>query len=173
MMTRRGWLAGCFALVFGLTAGTRVHAQEDPGREVIAMVTLTVLYGTDGDPALAGKRVTRLTDTVIKRLKSEKQLQFKSYRKLGADTQPLFRSYENWAQPLPPSDEILLRFEAQGRPLKDRLLIDLELWLSRKKIIKTDALLGDNKPLYVLGPAWRGGRLILAVELAPVTKPRS
>ena len=86
------------------------------------------------------------------------------------DTQPLFRSYENWAQPLKPSDEVLVRLEAQGHATKDSASIDLELWIRRQKIIKTDAKLEGSTPLFVLGPEWRGGRLIVAVALAPRSK---
>jgi hypothetical protein len=85
----------------------------------------------------------------------------------------LLRSYENWAQPLKPSDEVLVRFEARSRPSADATRLDLELWLSRKKILKTDALLEGDRPLYVLGPVWRGGRLIISVALAPQEKPGS
>jgi hypothetical protein len=52
-------------------------------------------------------------------------------------------------------------------------VLDLELWLSRKKIIKADARLEADRPLYLLGPEWRGGRLIIAVALAPGAKPDS
>jgi hypothetical protein len=45
--------------------------------------------------------------------------------------------------------------------------LDVELWLSRKKILKTDAAMEPDKPMLVLGPEWRGGRLIISVELAP------
>jgi len=48
--------------------------------------------------------------------------------------------------------------------------IDLEWWLGRKKIVKTDVSLQGNRPLLVLGPAWRGGRLMIAVALAPALK---
>ena len=81
------------------------------------------------------------------------------------------RSYENWAQPLPPSDEILLRFEAQARPSKEVTRLDLELWLSRKKILKTGAALSSNTPVFVLGPEWRGGHMILIISLAPHATP--
>ena len=47
---------------------------------------------------------------------SEERLRFKNYRLLGQDVQPLLRSYESWAQPLKPSDEVLVRFEARSRP---------------------------------------------------------
>jgi hypothetical protein len=104
---------------------------------------------------------------VAERLGREDRLKFSKYLELGRDIKPLFRSYENWAQPLPPSDEILLRFEAQSKFSKELMRLDVELWLSRKKILKTDAAMEPDKPLLVLGPEWRGGRLIIAVELAP------
>jgi hypothetical protein len=107
------------------------------------------------------------------RLASEERLRFKHYRLLGQDTQPLLRSYESWAEPLKPSDEVMVRFEAQGRPTKQSAVLDLELWLSRKKILKADARLAGDKPLFVLGPEWRGGRLIIAVALANGGKPVS
>ena len=84
----------------------------------------------------------------------------------------MFRSYENWAQPLKPSEEVLVKFEARSRPTKDATRLDLELWLSRKKILKTDVLLQGDRPLLVLGPEWRGGRIIIAVSLAGEKKPR-
>jgi hypothetical protein len=68
---------------------------------------------------------------------------------------------------------VLVRFEAQGRPTKKSAVLDLELWLGRKKIVKTDARLEGDRPLFVLGPEWRGGRLIIAVALASEPKPGS
>jgi len=154
------WLAGC-----GLSA-----AQSDPGKDVIGMVTVTVYHATNGDAGAAGQRAKAASEQVVKRLTGEQKLKFAHYRELGKDTKPLFRSYENWAQPLPPSDEILLRFEAQSKLSKEQSRrLDIELWLSRKKILKTDAAMEAGKPLLVLGPEWRGGRLIISAELAPPT----
>lgn len=167
-MNRRHFLP----LLLGLPATTALYAEGDPGKEVIGMVTLAVYYGTDGDPSAAGARATDVPEEVVKRLSREEKLRFAKYRLLGRDMKPLYRSYENWAQPLPPSDEILLRFEAQSNPSKEVMRLDLELWLSRKKILKTDAPLTPDKPLLVLGPEWRGGRLILSIELAP-GRPKS
>ena len=150
-------LAGC-----GLST-----AQTDPGKDVIGMVTVTVYHATNGDAGAAGQRAKAASEQVVKRLTGEQKLKFAHYRELGKDTKPLFRSYENWAQPLPPSDEILLRFEAQSKLTKQQRRLDIELWLSRKKILKTDAAMEAGKPLLVLGPEWRGGRLIISAELAP------
>lgn len=164
-MNRRTWMIA--GLAFALTG--LVGAKEDPGKAKIARVCVSVYHATNVEPkAAAAKAVSKETTD---RLRKEERLRFKYYRLLGQDTQALLRSYESWAQPLKPSDEVLVRFEAQGRPTKKSAMLDLELWLGRKKIIKTDACLEGTRPLYVLGPEWRGGRLIIAVTLAPEPKP--
>lgn len=148
-------------------------SQEDPGKANVGRVGVTVYYATDGDVLAAGKKTAKVTPDIEKRLRDEERLRFKNYRVLGQDVQPLLRSYENWAQPLKPSDEVLVRFEARSRPTAEVMGLDLELWLSRKKILKMDARLEGNRPLFVLGPAWRGGRLIIGVALAPPKNPGS
>jgi hypothetical protein len=146
--------------------------QEDPGRAKVGRVSVTVYHATDGDPKASGSK-TNVSKETAERLYKEERLRFKHYRFLGQDTQPLLRSYESWAQPLGPSDEVLVRFEAQGEPTKKSAVLDVELWLARKKIIKTDARLEGDRPLFVLGPEWRGGRLIIAVALATEQKSGS
>ena len=163
-MNHRIWMiAGCWAALAGV-----LSALEDPGKAVIARVSVTVYHATDGE--LASAKKPQVSRDTAERLRKEERLRFKHYQLLGQDTQPLLRSYESWAEPLKPSEEVLVRFEAQGVPTKKLVALDLELWLGRKKIVKTDARLAGNRPLYVLGPAWRGGRLIIAVALAPEAK---
>ncbi|HEX7261956.1 MAG TPA: hypothetical protein VF258_09085, partial [Luteolibacter sp.] len=148
-------------------------SQDDPGKAVIGRVNVTVYYATNGDPKVAGAKAATVGQETQKRLRGEERLRFKNYRALGQDVQPLLRSYESWAQPLKPSEEVLVRFEARSQPTREATGLNLELWLSRKKILKTDARLEGKRPLFVLGPEWRGGRLIIAVALAPKEKPES
>ena len=150
-----------------------VVAVEDPGQSRIAMVKVTVFYATDGDPKAAGPKALPVPKECVERLRGEESLRFKHYKLLGRDTKPLLRSYENWGEPLKPSDEVLIRFEAQGHADDQSAVLDLELWLARKKILKADTRLERGRPLYLLGPQWRGGRLIIAVELAPLENPES
>ena len=157
------WLAG--VILVSLLAG-KALAQEDPGKAKIGKIEVTVYFATDGDPEAAGERAEEVSTSTRERLQRESRLKFSHYRALGADKQDILRSYENWAQPLKPSDEILVRFETRTQPTADSVSLDLELWLARKKILKTDALLRDGRPLFVLGPEWRGGRLIISVALA-------
>jgi hypothetical protein len=168
-MNRRAWITGVFTAALSAAS----FAVEDPGREKIGLVRVTVYHATDGDPLAAGDKALPVAAEVEERLRREERLRFKHYRMLGRDIQPLLRSYESWAEPLKPSDEVMVRFEAQGLPCKKSVVLDLELWLGRKKIIKTDTRLEGDKPLFMLGPEWRGGRLIIAVALAKGGKPES
>jgi hypothetical protein len=168
-MNRRKWIIACL----GLAAAGMACGQEDPGKAKIGLVRVTVYYATNGDPKAAGAKARPVTQETADRLRKEERLRFKNYRLLGQDSQALLRSYESWAQPLKPSDEIMVKFEAQGHPDKETAILDLELWLGRKKTVKTDARLEGKRPLFVLGPEWRGGRLIIAVALAPEQKPGS
>jgi hypothetical protein len=157
---------------FWLGLASTVTAQDDPGKAVVGHVCVTVYHATDGDPKAAGAKAVAVTKDTAERLGRESRLRFKSYRMLGEDTQPLLRSYESWAQPLKPSNEVLVRFEAAGPPTKQSAILDLELWLGRKKTMKMDARLEGDRPLLVLGPEWRGGRLIIAVSLAQKRKTK-
>ena len=168
MMTRRQLLV---SLVPAVMAPGLAMAVDDPGQSEIAMVRVTVYYATDGDSGAAGPKALAAPQDVAERLRNEERLRFKHYRLLGQDTKPVLRSYENWAEPLKPSDEVLVRFEAQGHANGQSAVLDLELWLARKKIVKVDARLEGTRPLFLLGPEWRGGRLIIAVALAPDKKP--
>lgn len=164
------WMFCILGVSFATAAG--LQAQQDPGNAKIGRVSVVVYHATDGDPGTAGPKAVEVPKDVADRLRREERLRFKSYRLLGTDIQPLLRSYESWAQPLKPSNEVMVRFEAQGHPTSKTAILDLELWLARKKIVKTDARLEGNRPLFVLGPEWRGGRLIIAVALAPEAKQR-
>lgn len=157
-------LAGVIALALAWL-GRSAHASEDPGRAAIANVRVCVLYATNGSPKAAKVKGEAVSQELKDRLRKEHHLEFVNYRLLGSDYQPLMRSYESWAEPLKPSDEIMVRFAALGKPSKTSAILDFELWMGKRKIIKTDARLEEDKPLIVLGPEWRGGRLVILVRL--------
>jgi len=158
------WLAAGTLLA---SAGSS-PAQQDPGKEVVGRIMVEVYYATDGEPEAAGDKTQAVSPELAQRLQREKSTHFKHYLLLGSDTKELYRSYENWAEPVKPSDEIMVRFEAQSHPGPKAALLDLELWLARKKIVKTDVRLTAEKPLWVRGPTWRKGHLIIAVSLLSV-----
>jgi hypothetical protein len=169
-MNRRQSIFIAAAVACLCLAGRASSQTSDPGKAPMGQVAFTVYYGTNGDPKAAGEKTSEIDKETDERLRGEEKLRFTSYRVLGREVQPLLRSYENWAQPLRPSDEVLVRFEARSKPTKEATKLDLELWLSRKKILKTDVRLEGNRPLFILGPEWRGGRLIIGVALASTQK---
>jgi hypothetical protein len=159
------WLAVFLVLAFRAAA-----AVEDPGKAKIGWVEVSVYHATDSAPKKSAAKTRQVPKEIIERMRTVKPLKFGHYALLGSDIQPLLRSYESWAQPLTPSNEVLVRFEAQGRPTRKTAVLDLELWLARKKIFKMDARLEGGRPLCVLGPEYRGGHLIVAVALASEPK---
>jgi hypothetical protein len=141
------------------------------GRDIIGTVTVTLVHACDTQSDASLTKFKRLDEATAQRLVKDPRLKFENYRILGADTKPLFRSYENWAKPIACSDDILVRFEAQARPSKELTRLDMELWISHKKILKTGAALTQENPMYVLGPEWRQGRMIVIIALLPYDKP--
>lgn len=154
-----------FLFVAAGMLSSAAQTVEDPGRAAIANVRVCVIYATNGSPKAAQVKGKAVSQELKDRLRKEHQLQFINYRLLGSDYEPLTRSYESWAEPLKPSDEILIRFAALGKPTKTSAILDLEMWMGKRKIIKTDARLEEARPLILLGPEWRGGRLVILVRL--------
>lgn len=146
-------------------------AAQDAGKDSVGKLKVSLYFATNGDPETAGKKAKKVDEALVKQFSGAKALKFKHYRLLGDDTQPILRSYENWIAPMKPSEEILLSFEPRGKVESDGLSLDLEFWQSRKKIMKSGPHLQVGKPLYILGPSWRGGKLLVAVELISVQKP--
>ncbi len=148
-------------------------ALAERGRDIIGEVTVTLVHACDHPADDSLTKFKRLDEATAQRLAKDPRLKFANYRILGGDTKPLFRSYENWAKPIANSDDILVRFEAQARPSRELTRLDTELWISHKKILKTGAALTQETPMYVLGPEWRQGRMIVIIALSPYDKPVS
>jgi len=150
-----------------------VHAEKkDVGMDSVGELKVSLIFGTDKDVKNAGKNVKELSKVQLAALKKLKKIKFKHYRLLGEDQQPILRSYENWANPMKGSKEILLSFQPRGKPVDDQLKMDLEFWQSHKKIMKSGATLKMRKPLFIQGPAWRGGKIIISVELTSLVSDK-
>jgi len=150
-MTRRR-LLGIVLSVFSVCTAANA---EDPGLDKIGSFGVQLIYATNGDASAAGERAKDVP----------KEFVAESYRFLGSDKKPILKGYENWASPLKPSKEILISFESRKRIDKERLQMVLEYWQGSRKILTTDPVLTKGKSLYLLGPEWRKGRLILEVKI--------
>ncbi|MBK1834060.1 hypothetical protein [Roseibacillus ishigakijimensis] len=151
-----------FLWMLALPAGA-----QDPGKEVVARLRTVLLFGTNGDLQELAPQVPLADKAHGTRMELLADLNFSSYGLLGTEEQPVWRSYTNWSSPMKGSSEILLSFEPNGQVEDGGMRLDLELWQGKRKVMKTTRLLEINKWLYIAGPQWRGGRLIVGIELLP------
>jgi len=136
----------------------------DTGKDVIGKLQVDLFFATNSDNTSALK-YKPAPAAVVKKFSSSKELKYTKYFHMGKDTQNILRSYENWASPLRPSETILMSFQPANKPQSKNLKLDLELWQSKKKIMKGSPNLSVGKSLVIAGPNWRGGRLIIQVKL--------
>ena len=140
---------------------------EDPGKETIGTLKAEMIFATDGDPGVLGHSAKGLSAEEQERLEVAMRKKFKDYRRLGVDRKPILRGYENWSSPMSGSEELMVSFEPKERVGADALRLDMGLWQSKQKVLKTDPVLRKGKQLYIVGPKWRGGQLIIVVDLLP------
>ena len=148
-----------------LSSALAEQSHSDKGKEIVGKIKASLYLGSDSAPEKWAEKYALVEKEVTGQLRGIQQMGFQHYRKLGADIQPVFRSYENWLAPLKPSEEILLSFESRGRSDDGGLRLDLEFWQHRRKIMQMNPVLHADKPLLILGPRWRGCSLIIAMEL--------
>ena len=133
--------------------------------ESIGSMNVQLLFATDNDPALAGGIAKKVSNAELKRLRAIEGFKFNHYRLMGVDTPDILKGYESWATPLRPSKEILVSFQPIRKSGNRKLQMVLEYWQSKQKIFSVNPTLSTGKTLYLLGPKWRKGRLILTVKI--------
>jgi hypothetical protein len=148
-----------------LCSFTPLLSAPDPGMEAIGEMSVQLLFATAGEAKAAGDLAKEVSASEVKKLQAIKELKFKAYRLLGTDKPDILKGYESWATPLRPSKEILVSFQPIKRMDDGKLQMVLEYWQSKRKVFSTNPVLTKGKTLYLLGPEWRKGRLILAVRI--------
>ncbi len=135
--------------------------KADPGKEEVGQLEVSLIYASSSESA----RGEAVSVEIEKKLRKTDSLDFAHYRLLGSDEQGILRSYLFWATPVKSKKPIMVSFQPVGAAQSTSIQLDLELWQGTKKILKTDPTLQLKKPLYILGPAWLDGRIIISVEL--------
>lgn len=86
----------------------------------------------------------------------------KNFQLLGQHTQQIFSEYESWVVP---SKDLFLKIDSKGRTQKsDGVNLHLQLWREKNVLLKTDVIL-RKEPIFITGPKWGKGQLIMVVEL--------
>lgn len=112
----------------------------------------------DADAAVAAR--ARLFEGV--RAKLVKSFPAERHVLLAEHTQKIFKEYESWVVP---SKELFLKIDSRGPAKGGGTKLGVQVWQGEKVLAKADAVLTPDKPLFIGGPKWRGGRLIFVVVL--------
>lgn len=149
------WIAAVAAVVLlPLSA-----PAEEKGAATEAKVWGALIYAGEGEvngveqPSPAFES---LKPRLAKVFKTEK------FTVIAQHQQKIFKEYESWVVP---SKELYLKIDSRGPAEGGGTKLDLQVWQDEKVLAKTDAVLKEDRPLFVGGPKWRGGRLIFVVML--------
>ena len=91
-----------------------------------------------------------------------KTFKFEHFHLIGRHTQKVFKEYESWVVP---SKDLCLKMDSRGPAEGGGLKLHLQLWQDKKVLVKSDTILRQNRPVFLGGPNWRGGRLIFVVVM--------
>lgn len=91
-----------------------------------------------------------------------KVFEYPSFDILGQHTQDVFREYESWVVP---SRDLFLKVDSKGPAEGGGMKLSLQFWQDQQVLVKTDAVLKADSPLFIGGPKWRDGRLIFVLQL--------
>ncbi|MHB1081584.1 MAG: hypothetical protein ACYC67_19475 [Prosthecobacter sp.] len=87
---------------------------------------------------------------------------FKHFEILGQHRQDIFREYESWVVP---SRDLFMKIDSKGPADKGGVNLHLQVWREQQVLVKSDAVLRKNSPLFIGGPPWKEGRLIFVLFL--------
>lgn len=146
---------------------TGLAGAQDPGKEVIGKVRTAVLFGTNVSPAALGDGVVSLSAEEEGKLRKVTKLEpYETFVKLGSVEQDILKGYKSWAQPINGSQALMLTFQPQASIKESRKLrLDVEYWQKSKMTLRWDRVFEVGKRVYLIGPRWRDGNLIVTVEL--------
>ena len=151
------------------SASSATAKPEDPLNRALEDYSLWAgLVFASNQPA-APEQVGTATrkDEIFKNLKIRLGKAFKNYSTfdlLGVDYVPVFRAYESWAV-LSQDKYFNLKFDSKGMDEKGGLKLHMQLWQDKKVLVKADAVLRKEQPLFIAGPKWREGQLMFVVML--------
>ena len=94
--------------------------------------------------------------------KLKKVFPYSNYHLIGRHSQKVFKEYESWVVP---SKDLCLKIDSRGPAEGGGVSVHLQLWQDTKVLVNSDAVLLQDKPIFLGGPDWRRGRLIFVVRL--------
>lgn len=146
-------------LGFATAAPAQDSSNANPDAKQDGKIWGALFFATDSE-VKAGKEITPQAKTIAERL--GKAFEERHYQVLGEHTQAIFSEYESWVVP---SKDIFLKIDSKGPAEEGKgINLHLQLWRDKNVLLKTDVVLRDT-PIFIRGPKWGKGYLIMAIEL--------
>lgn len=140
------------------TAAPAAATEKSPARE--GTIWGGLIFATDAPPPPQRRMPPGAFPDLPRRL--ARVFPYKHFEVLGEHDQVIFRQYESWVVP---SKDLFLKVDSKGAAPHGGINVHLQFWQGQQVLVKTDAVLRPNSPLFIAGPRWRHGRLIFVVEL--------
>lgn len=122
-----------------------------------------LIYATNDPSQLTGTREKPATGLPNLYERLGKVFSFKHFEILGQHHQDIFREYESWVVP---SRDLFMKIDSKGPADQGGgVKLHLQVWREQQVLVKSDAVLRANSPLFIGGPAWKDGRLIFVLSL--------
>jgi hypothetical protein len=154
-----------------LTGSAGMACAEDKPAAPAAAAPLDVqvegmlFFASDKAEAPAQKEKVVADPAVLKNITGRLGKAFNKYQHfhlIGRHTQTVFKGWESWVVP---SQDLCLKLDYRGPTDATGLNLHLQLWQDKNILVKSDTLLRKDRPVFLGGPDWRGGRLIFVVAL--------
>ena len=146
-----------------ISALVQYATATDQGKHITGIIKGTLIFA--GPTSKDVENIVLLDGKLRSIVVSESKFKAEELYKIGTDTQDVYKAYQSWLKPLEGSDKFMINCEPKAR-LKDGQKMVINFWVDNKKIFSTDTILIKYKtPLIITGPSWRGGKILMAVEL--------
>lgn len=152
------------ALVFSTA---RAPAQRDKGSTSKAPATDgqvwgALIYATDDPDSVPEASQKFPADPADLEVRLRKVFPQETFRVLGQHTQDILREYESWVVP---SRDLFLKVDSNGPAKGGGIQLHFQFWQGEQVLLKSDAVLRTDSPLFIGGPKWRKGQLIFVLML--------
>ncbi len=125
-----------------------------------------LIYATDDAAKLTGVKNDKPGPVKNLEARLAKVFPQKHFEILGQHTQDVFREYESWVVP---TADLFLKVDSKGPDAAGGIHLHLQFWRQEQVLLKTDALLRPQRPLFISGPKWRDGQLLFVLLLTEET----
>ena len=121
-----------------------------------------LIFATNDASQLTGAKEEAHADLPKLDQRLSKVFPYKHFEILGQHRQDIFREYESWVVP---SRDLFMKIDSKGPADKDGVNLHLQVWHKHQVLVKSDAILRKDSPLFIGGPPWKQGRLIFVLFL--------